>query len=256
MRSLPALLLLALIGPALPFQEAAAQGYQDLDAERQSSERRQRSMRDIQAQLEDEVVREIVRGTYLKAGAGTGFFVGRYGAVPGVGGMMAAVMVTSISVGQDFVDNERNSMAWEITVEQGVYNGMPFEQQGLLLEQGAIGPHQLIQGDTRLFGLKGAYEYSLYPTRRFGIGIRVGGGIGFAPLLMDRDAYYRDAVGDHWRGQDSGVHARPLPMAFGGPTLEYYTKLSHFSIGADVDVAYILGMDLNITPVGYLKYTF
>ena len=38
--------------------------------------------------------------------------------------------------------------------------------------------------------------------------------------------------------------------------IEYYTKLSHFSVGADIDVLYMLGLDLALNPTGYLKYTF
>jgi hypothetical protein len=41
-----------------------------------------------------------------------------------------------------------------------------------------------------------------------------------------------------------------------GPTIEYYTKLSHFSVGMDLDVTYVLNFDLGISPLGYLKYTF
>jgi hypothetical protein len=42
----------------------------------------------------------------------------------------------------------------------------------------------------------------------------------------------------------------------GGPTIEYYTKLSHFSIGVDVDVYYVINFDLAVAPAGFLKYTF
>ncbi|MEO1576985.1 MAG: hypothetical protein AAFU65_18720, partial [Pseudomonadota bacterium] len=41
-----------------------------------------------------------------------------------------------------------------------------------------------------------------------------------------------------------------------GGTFEYYTKLSHFSIGADVDLVIVPGFDTGINPSGYLKYTF
>jgi hypothetical protein len=42
----------------------------------------------------------------------------------------------------------------------------------------------------------------------------------------------------------------------GGPTFEYYTKLSHFSAGIDVDVFYAIGFDLGLNATGNLKYTF
>ena len=43
---------------------------------------------------------------------------------------------------------------------------------------------------------------------------------------------------------------------FAGPTFEYYTKLSHFSVGVDVDVVYGIGWDLGLNATGALKYTF
>ena len=57
-------------------------------------------------------------------------------------------------------------------------------------------------------------------------------------------------------GIPANVHEGPLPMALFGPTIEYYTKLSHFSVGVDVDVTYVIGFDLGISPFGYMKYTF
>lgn len=247
-------LLVALL---LPVTGAMAQDYEDLD-ETEEESRRRRDRESIRAELEEEIVREIVRGFYLKAGVGGGAFIGRYGAIPPEygGSMMSTVATTPITVGQDFVDNERSSMAWEVSVVQSVYNGLSFETQGVALRQGVITPDRLIQGDIRMFSFTAAYEYSAYPSRRLGIGVRAGGGVALTPLLMDGEAYSRDVVGSTWSGSDSGVHSTPHPLGFIGPTIEYYTKLSHFSVGADIEAAYILGMDLNIGGVGYLKYTF
>ena len=36
-------------------------------------------------------------------------------------------------------------------------------------------------------------------------------------------------------GNSLPVHQSPHPVFFGGPTVEYYTKLSHFSVGLDAD---------------------
>ena len=52
------------------------------------------------------------------------------------------------------------------------------------------------------------------------------------------------------------VHRNVHPLVYAGPTLEYYTKLSHFSVGIDADVSYALGFDLGVAGTGYLKYTF
>jgi hypothetical protein len=52
------------------------------------------------------------------------------------------------------------------------------------------------------------------------------------------------------------VHENPHFMGFAGPTLEYYTKLSHFSVGIDADIVYAYDFDLGAHFSGYLKYTF
>ena len=57
-------------------------------------------------------------------------------------------------------------------------------------------------------------------------------------------------------GGDPGMQNSPKPVVFGGPTFEYYTKLSHFSVGVDVDVFYGIGWDLGLNGSGALKYTF
>ena len=74
------------------------------------------------------------------------------------------------------------------------------------------------------------------------------------PLLIFPSSY-QEIVVTAW-GQRPAVHESPHPMGLGGPTLEYYTKLSHFSLGADIDALYVIGLDLGVSGVGYLKYTF
>ena len=77
------------------------------------------------------------------------------------------------------------------------------------------------------------------------------------PLLMHEDAFNKQVIPVDWGlTTDPTVHGQPLGVVQGGPTIEYYTKLSHFSVGADVDVSYIIGFDLGINATGYLKYTF
>lgn len=235
-RLLLGLALTALVAPTVLPSVAQAQDYEDLD---DASKKRAKSRKAARAQLEDEVIREIVRGWYLKAGAGGGAYLG----AP-MGGILSSVITTPLTFGQDFVDKERYSMAWEVTISQAVYNGASYFSQNR------------IQGDTRMFSFLASYEYSGYPVRRLGIGVRVGGGVMLAPLLMPRDAYERDVVQDTWGGALPPAHERPHPMAFVGPTIEYYTKLSHFSIGADIDVAYQLDFGVNLSGVGFFKYTF
>ena len=93
-------------------------------------------------------------------------------------------------------------------------------------------------------------------NRRFGIGMRAGGGIMLTPLLVFEDSYKNVIIPTAWGNNRPAVHDSPHPMFGGGPTFEYYTKLSHFSIGADVNGFYALGLDLGLSATGYLKYTF
>jgi hypothetical protein len=84
--------------------------------------------------------------------------------------------------------------------------------------------------------------------------LRVGGGFMVIPLLMDPQIYQETIVAQ-W-GSPATLHEGPLGMIVGGPTLEYYTKLSHFSVGVDVDISYVFEFDLGIAPSAFLKYTF
>jgi len=212
---------------------------EDLDSS--SSKKKARSSK-------EDIVREITKGTYIKAGAGSAQFIG-IGGTP-YGSVLAPVIASELGFGQDFIDNERMSVAWEIDLHQGLYNG-PKEDQ-----LAGLGQNVLIQGDIHTFTAMGAVEISTYVTRRFGLGVRAGGGVMAVPLLMHPDEYNATIVTSYWGGVPSSVHGSPLPMAFGGPCIEYYTKLSHFSIGLDADVGYIIGFDLGINATGYLKYTF
>jgi hypothetical protein len=222
---------------------AVAQDVEDLDGGGSTRERPERTTR--RSQLGGEVIREIERGYYLKSNVGSAFYLINYG------GTLSAGTAVGFAGGSDFVDNERSSAAWEVGLATGVHNGMRFDNQARL----GVPPNSLIQGDTRTFTLSAGVEYSAYPSRRFGIGVRGGAGLMLSPLLMDAAYYQTDVEQDTW-GTSINVHRQPHPLFFAGPTIEYYTKLSHLSLGADVDASYALGFDLGITATGYLKYTF
>ena len=68
------------------------------------------------------------------------------------------------------MDQEKMSAAWEISYVQSIHNGTFYEEQALV-----GGP--FVQGDTRTQSFITVGEYSYYPTRRIGIGIRAGGGV-------------------------------------------------------------------------------
>ena len=226
----------------MPLVQSAAyaqSGIEDLDADGGKRAKKKKKAGATAAAAETEVVREIERGVYLKAGMGSTAYILDYA------GTLRAGTTMGLTVGQDFVDQERRSMAWEIGFTTALHNGQRWDQQDPA--------RKLIQGDTRTFGLQGAYEFSVYPTRRVGVGFRVGGGAMYAPLLMHDQSWAE--VQAIW-GRQVTVHNEIHPYGFGGPTVEYYTKLSHFSVGADVDVSYAVGFDLGIMSTGYAKFSF
>lgn len=230
----------------------AAEDYEDLDSEGKTKKPRPTDEDEEDKPAREEVIREIERGVYFKSNVGATAYLLTYGATP-YGSVLASGTSLSFAVGQDFVDNEKNSMAWEVAFDQGVHNGLNWQYTAQGINNNTINPNAAIQGDTRTFRLLGNVEYSVYPSRRLGVGGRLGGGVMYAPLLMGRVAFQDEVAPDF--GSTLPVHSTPHPLGFGGATFEYYTKLSHFSVGADVDVSYALGFDLGLSTTGYFKYT-
>ncbi|MEZ4316542.1 MAG: adventurous gliding motility protein CglE [Myxococcota bacterium] len=191
-------------------------------------------------------VREVVRGFYVKANAGSIVFFGPRGGA----GLLEPGTALALSVGQDFIDKEKSSAAWEVFFHQSLNNGAKYFQQS------GLGPNLLIQGDIHTFTGGVSFEYSTYVTRRLGIGAKVGGGVSFVPLLMLEQEYLETVVGDSWGGNIPPVHNSPVPVVLGGPTVEYYTKLSHFSLGLDAVFSFYVGLDFGADITGFLKYTF
>lgn len=241
MKQLLGWLLVAMMGAASV--DAVAEDF-DLD-----EPDRKRAKRLRQSDFEDTIVREIERGYYLKAGAGsTIYFLYHRGALkPGT--------TLSLAVGGDFLDKEKLSAAWEFNFGQALHNGWVYADQAAAASAGAYNPNYYFQGDIHSFSLLLTGEVSFYPVRRVGIGVRGGGGVMFTPLLMGRQAY-EQVVLPQWGGQVPNVHNAPHPVVMFGPTFEYYTKLSHFSIGLDVDWLFSIGFDMGVMMQGYLKYTF
>lgn len=213
----------------------------DLDSSKEG-EKNKRKKRERSVEI-DRDVREITRGWYAKSNVGGGFYLGQLGATIQPGTIIA------LSGGQDFLDREKMSMAWEVSFAQGVHNGTYYEDQAA-----AGGPY--IQGDLRTYFFTANVEYSRYPTRRIGIGARGGGGVMMSPLLMDEEYYQSEVVSRAWGGLDTNYHKEPHPVGMGGLTFEYYTKLAHFSVGLDADFIYAIGFDMGAMTTVYLKYTF
>lgn len=198
----------------------------------------------------EQVVREIERGFYVKGNVGTTIYFGPRG------NLLQPGTTLDLVVGQDFIDKPKLSVAWELSFYQAIHNARygTYEEMGYAA---GYDPNVLLQGDTHVFGIMGGFEASAYPVRRVGIGGHLGGGVGFAPLLMAEPFYSEDVVGE-WGGAASrpAVHDGVLGMVYAGPTVEYYTKLSHFSLGLDVDFLYVIGLDFGMTATGFFKYTF
>ena len=194
----------------------------------------------------DQEVREVERGMYLKGGAGTNQYIG------GASGLVRPVMALNLAAGQDFIDQEKFSMAWEVTFGQALHNGPKLNTGDMDLAWSRSST--AVQGDIHTFSGVATVEASTYLGPRLGLGLRAGGGLMVVPVLMNFESYANDL--EAYYGFVSPVHAGPLPIAVAGPTLEYYTKLSHFSVGTDVDVLIPIGFDLGLSINGYMKYTF
>ena len=187
-------------------------------------------------------IREIEKGTYAQANIGAAIFLDKFA------GAVSPGTALGLSIGHDFVDQETTSMAFEFAFFQGIHNGVSYQQQ-------QNGPY--VEGDLRTYTLVGLLEWSYYPTRRVGIGLRAGGGMMTSPLLMDEEAYREEVLGNEWPiDEDPGYHGVWHVVGQGGPCIEYYTKLNHFSIGLDADVVYAIDFDLSLNVTAALKYTF
>ena len=204
--------------------------------------------------FENDLVREIERGPYVKTNVGTTLYFNTHGQTRPTGAsLFAGVVNVALGLGYDFIDRERFSTAVEFQLNQGLFNGP---------RTGELATQTYSQGDIHTISGQATIEASTYITRRLGIGVRGGGGVTLVPLLVDANIYVNEMQRDIGRQTARGpgvatLHADgALVTLVAGPTFEYYTKLAHFSIGADVDLVYTLGFDLGVNPSGYLKYTF
>ncbi len=243
------LLALTIGASTLVAPPAHAQDYDDLDSDEPKKQKKTRERK-------QQEVREIVKGFYAKSSVGGAFYLLDFA------GFVYPGTALGLAVGQDFVNQERRSMAWEIGFSQGIHNGCHFDIQAGYAAGGdgcraAAGtPPPYVQGDLRTYTFSALLEASIYPNRRFGLGLRLGGGVLTSPLLMHPDYYQEEVVQKAWGIPDPGYHGAIHPLGMGGLTFEYYTKLSHFSVGLDADAAYVVNFDLGASVTGNLKYTF
>jgi hypothetical protein len=244
------ILLFALVSAPMVAPTAHAQDYEDLDdpdantKKKKTKDKKERKSRDFSS----EEVREITKGTYAKTNIGGWSYFGNFA------GFVRAGTSLALAVGRDFVDNERSTISGELTFFQGIHNGTHWQTQATdfgCIASGGAAP--CVQGDLRTYTLLALIEYSTYPSRRIGLGLRAGGGVLLSPLLMDKNQY--ESFVAPYLG-DPDYHKVPHPAIVVGPTFEYYTKMSHFSVGTDIDVIYAIGFDIGASMTATLKYTF
>jgi hypothetical protein len=193
-----------------------------------------------EGKAKEQVIREVERGLFVKSNIGSTVMLAP-------AGYLSGVMSVQLGLGQEFIDKENLSVAWEADFHQSLFNGPVLEALPLV--------QPVVQGDIHVFGGLAGLEASFYPTRRLGIGAMAQGGVFLAPVLMEPTAYAEEVV-PIW-GVEPTANAGPIPVVGITPTLEYYTKLSHFSVGVDVAALYWVTIGgFGLTPTGYLKYTF
>jgi hypothetical protein len=154
------------------------------------------SPRKKKAKVEDaRTIREIVRGFYARANIGAAAYLLNFGN-KGNGSAVSAGTMVGLSFGQDVVDTEKQSMAWEVGFVQGIHNGLAWELQAGLCDYnaGAAGGYPCTEGDLRTYSLQAAYEFSAYPVRRVGIGFRAGGGALYSPHLIETVGFNDDVI--------------------------------------------------------------
>lgn len=139
-----------LLAPAQIAGDAVAQddeGYDEGDDE--GSDERKKSKSAGQ-------VREIVRGFYAKGNVGAATYLLGFSPAVSTGSYVA------LAVGQDFVDNEKQSMAWEVAIQQGLHNGLDWASQAdYAASEGGCGfSVPCTQGDLRTYTLAANYEIS------------------------------------------------------------------------------------------------
>jgi len=201
--------------------------------------------------------REVVKGAYLKMNVGPVFWLPPISNVTSTSGTEL-----DFSFGYDIVDKLPFTLTVEASFVTLVTNGTGINDEAAFQALLAAGIAPTIQGDFRVFG--GTVNLRLGPnfggrkTKRAHFCIQVGGGGGYSPPLIDlQDPVVQNRAAANGLGYV--MQGRFLGIITPGLGIEYYTKLSHFSIGLDVDADIILGGPSAAIGIGanfFAKYTF
>jgi hypothetical protein len=193
-------------------------------------------------------VREVYKGAYGKMSMGAIIWLGSIADYTTTSGT-----ALDFTFGYDFLDRLNFTMTGEVNFYQVITNG-----QGSVAGLGFASP---VQGDFRIVG--GTANLRLGPNfvgrrvKRLHLAFQVGGGVGYSPRLTDLDSPNAAFGFASWNNRD--MHNRALGLITPGVGLEYYTPLSHFSLGLDVDFQMIVGgpvFAMGVAPYAFFKYTF
>ncbi len=219
----------------------------EIDIDRDSSARARRA-RETQQRKRKRPVREVVKGAYAKLNFGPLIWL------PPISGFTSSTGTEmDISFGYDVLDRLNFTLTVEASFFQLVTNG-----DGVSIDLPFASP---IQGDFRVFGgmaaIRAGPNIGGKRVKRLSIAVHAGGGVGYSPPLVDMQSQNVNAR--IAAGYGYIMQGRPLGIIQAGAGVEYYTRLSHFSLGLDLDFDVLLGgpvigMGLGINA--FVKYTF
>ena len=190
------------------------------------------------AQAQDEGVsasttREVVHGFYVKTGVGFVKWIQGWGEYSNAG------QRANFSLGYDIIDQLGFTLTVEGSFLLSMNDGVPI--------QGSP-----VQGDFHSLGgiasVRAGINFGGRTIRRATFFIRAGGGVYYSPSLREQ--------GDALAGL---IHGQPGGLVNGGLGIEYFTKLAHFSVGAEFDYSLVVGLPVMGGGIGgtfFFKYTF
>jgi len=228
-------------------------GRADIDApdsvepERRQGTRKKRKQR----------TREVVKGAYVKLNVGPQFWL-----PPISRSTSTSATELDFSFGYDIIDRLPFTLTVEASFTTLTANGSGVNDEAAFQQLLALGIAPAIQGDFQMFGgtvnLRFGPNFGGKKTKRGNFSVQVGGGGGYSPALIDlADPVVQNRMAANGKGYV--MQGRFLGLITPGLGFEYYTKLSHFSLGVDVDANIILGGPSIAIGVGldfFVKYTF
>ena len=192
--------------------------------------------------------REVVKGAYAKINLGPLFWLGDIS--PFVSSSGTEI---DFSFGYDVLDRLKFTLTVEASFFQVISNG-----DGVSVDLAFGSP---IQGDFRIFGgmaaVRAGPNVGGRRVKRLAIAFHAGGGIAYSPPLVDMQS--QNVISRIAASYGFIMQGIPLGLVQGGMGLEYYTRLSHFSLGLDVDFNVILGgpvVAMGLATNAFIKYTF